>query len=212
MAKPSHYTWFLTSLMFAAMTMCGYHATMLLRMTSWTPWRKAGALFAYAAGLLSVGFAASVWIPVIKPIYTLSFTALAMGWCVLALAVLYVVCDVWRFRRGTALVLLFGQYALTAYFVSHFFAKPPNALAQVLLPSTAHLCSPNLAKFLTDVCVVLELVAVVALWRRFKTSPRHVTRTQHDRRSDAPRELAHELGDLQRPLNLHHASQALTNF
>ena len=146
MAKPSHYTWLLTSLMFAA---------------------------------------------------------LAMGWRVLALAVLYVVCDIWRFRRGTALVLLFGQYALTAYFVSHFFAKPPNALAQVLLPSTAHLCSPNLAKFLTDVCVVLELVAVVALWRRFKTSPRHVTRTQHDRRSDAPRELAHELGDLQRPLTTH---------
>ncbi len=99
--------------MFAAMTMCGYQAAMLLR-TAWTKRVKALALFGYAAGLFALGGIASIWIPVIKPIYTLSFTALAMGWCVLALAVLYVACDIFLFRRGTALVLLFGQGALAA--------------------------------------------------------------------------------------------------
>ena len=166
-AKPSHYTWFLTSLMFAAMTMCGYQAAMLLR-TAWTKRVKALALFGYAAGLFALGGIASIWIPVIKPIYTLSFTALAMGWCVLALAVLYVVCDIFLFRRGTALVLLFGQGALAAYFVSHFFRAPLRSVAETVLKGVIRLVDKDTAGFLVALAVAVELVAVVALWRAFK--------------------------------------------
>lgn len=165
-AQPSVYAWFLPSMMFAAMTMCGYHATMILR-SAMTAWKKAGALFSYAAALFAAGAGASVWIPLSKPIYTFSFTALAMGWCVLALAVLYVVCDIWKLRRGTSLVLLFGQNALTAYFVSSFFAKPLNALAETVLPSVTTRCEPKVAAFCVAVLSVVELVAILVVKRRF---------------------------------------------
>ena len=36
-----NYTWFLTTLMFGAMTLCGMLATDILR-TDWTPFRRAG--------------------------------------------------------------------------------------------------------------------------------------------------------------------------
>jgi predicted acyltransferase len=79
-------------------------------------------LFVYGAALEVVGWAVSPWIPVIKPIFTLSFTAQAMGWCVISLAVLYVLTDILMLRRGLGVIVLFGQYALTAYLVGVWFS------------------------------------------------------------------------------------------
>ena len=91
-----------------------------------------------------------------------------MGWCVLALAVLYVACDIFLFRRGTALVLLFGQGALAAYFVSHFFRAPLRSVAETVLKGAMRLVDKDTAGFLVALAVAVELVAVVALWRAFK--------------------------------------------
>ena len=115
-----HYTWFLTSLMFGAMTLCGYHATKILQTTALAPWRKVAVLCGFAAALLVLGFGTSPWIPVIKPIFTLSFTALAMGWSVLSLAALYVLTDILRFRRGFGVFILLGRHSLFAYMVGCF--------------------------------------------------------------------------------------------
>ena len=71
--KPSHYTWFATSLMFAVMTLAGYHAAEMLRGDGEKK-SKAVKLLAYGAGLEIAGWAVSPWIPVIKPIFTLSAT------------------------------------------------------------------------------------------------------------------------------------------
>ena len=169
--KPSHYTWYLTSLMFAAMTLCGAHATELLR-TSWPKRTKAFALFAYAAGLLALGFGVSPWIPVIKPIFTLSFTALAMGWSVLALAVLYVLNDVLMLRRGTGLVLLFGQVALCAYFVSHFFRPVLDAFARTVLQGVLPRLAETTRPFALEVLIVLGTVLVMVFWRRHRQMKR----------------------------------------
>ena len=53
-AKPSHYTWFTTTLMFAAMTLCGYHATEILR-GGGEKRQKAIRLFIYGGALEVVG-------------------------------------------------------------------------------------------------------------------------------------------------------------
>ena len=164
--RPSHYTWFLTSLMFAVMTFTGYFATLIL-IGDGSKWRKAGWLFAYGVVLLGLGYGSSPWIPIIKPIYTTSCTALAMGWCVISLAVLYVITDIWMFRRGTSLLLLFGQCALTAYFVSHFFLSA--------LKAAAHCMGCGIiARWQTGECFVvtalsvLELIGVLVIWRRIR--------------------------------------------
>ena len=167
LTKPSYYTWFLTSAMCGAMTFAGYHATQILR-SDRAKVRKAARLFAYGAGLLATGFVSEIWVPCIKPIFTLTFTAQAMGWCVIALGVLYVVNDIWMIRRGFSFVLLFGQLALTAYFVSHFF--------QPVLQAGAHLFGDGLNAYLPAsasgfVLKLLELVLMVIVmvyWRQLK--------------------------------------------
>ena len=164
LVHPYFYTWYLTSLMFAVMTLCGYHATRILQ-TDWTKRRKALSLFAYGAGLLVLGFAVSVWIPVIKPIFTLSFTAQAMGWSVLSLAVLYVITDILMLRRGWWLVLLFGQCALAAYFVSHFFRSVLDALGKTILQGVLPHLAETTRPFAVQVVVSVVLVIFLCAWR-----------------------------------------------
>ena len=167
-AKPSHYTWFATSLMFAAMTFAGYHATKIL-LSSGGKGRKAGLLAVYGAALLAVGFACEPWIPCIKPIFTLSFSAQAMGWCVLSLAALYVVTDIWRFRPCAPAVLFFGRLALPAYFISHFFSPVLKAAAHLLGDGLASLLPDSAAGFALAVIETAWLVAAMLLWRSART-------------------------------------------
>ena len=166
-AKPNFYTWFLTSMMFAVMAFAGYHATQILR-ASWSKGRRAAALFGYGAALLAVGFVSEIWIPCIKPIYTLSFTAQAMGWCALALAVLFVVNDIWMIRSGFGLVLLFGQFALTAYFVAGFCRPVLVAGAHLVGDGAIALLPASAAAFGLRVLTTLELIAFLCCWRRWK--------------------------------------------
>ena len=172
-ASPNHYTWFSTSLMFAAMTLAGYHATEILRGAG-EKWPTAARLFAYGGALEAVGWVASIWIPVIKPIYTLSFTAQAMGWCVIALALLYVLSDILMFRKGMWLVILFGQCSLTAYLVGGFFRPVLAKLAEILtqgLPHAFGLGKPAMS--LVVACVVaVELTLVLAIRRRLRQNCR----------------------------------------
>ena len=116
--KVGFYTWIVPSIMFTAMTLCGFHATEILR-SEFSPKRRAVLMFVYAGALLAAGCIAAVRIPVIKPIYTVSFTLQAMGWSVLALAVLYVVTDIFAFRSHLGIPVLFGRHCLFAYMALH---------------------------------------------------------------------------------------------
>ena len=117
---PTHYTWFLTSFMFGAMTLFGMQATEILR-SDRAPWTKAARLGGYGAGLLALGWALVPVVPAIKHIYTASFTLQAMGWCMLAYAALYVLTDIWKLRRGLGVLILFGQCALFVYVTGGVF-------------------------------------------------------------------------------------------
>ena len=80
------------------------------------PWRKAGWLGAFGATSLAVGWGLYfLGVEMVKHIFTVSFTLQAIGWSILLLALLYVITDIWKCRKGTGWLLLFGQFALTAY-------------------------------------------------------------------------------------------------
>ena len=51
-----------------------------------------------------------------------------MGVCVSLLAALYVLTDIWKFRRGWWIVTLFGQFALTAYIARNAFTPALKAV------------------------------------------------------------------------------------
>ena len=165
--NPSYYTWFFTSLMFVVMAFAGYHATRILQRVE-GGWRKAGALALYGAGFLAIGAVSLVWIPCIKPIYTLSFTSLAMGVCVLLLAGLYVVNDVLCYRRGWEPVLFFGRMALAAYFISHFFRPVLRAAAELFGNGFCRYLPDSARPFVIQVFITACLVVAMLSWRRIK--------------------------------------------
>ena len=169
LANPNHYTWFSTSLMFAAMTLAGFHATEILRGDG-EKRQKAMRLFAYGAALEAVGWAVSPWIPVIKPIFTLSFTAQAMGYCVLALAALYVLTDILMLRKGLGVVVLFGQCALTAYLAGGFFRPVLTKLADTLIQGFPHAfgLEPAAMGLVSSCVVACELTLLLYIRRRLK--------------------------------------------
>ena len=173
LVNPSYYTWYLTSAMFAVMTFAGYHSTMILR-SGRTLWRKAAVLGGYGAALLAVGFLAEIWVPCIKPIYTLSFTAQAMGWCVLALCALYVLTDIWRLRRGLGFAIFFGQLALAAYFTSHFFRPVLTAFAHLIGDGLLQYLPKTSEPFVVCVLKIVGMLAMMVAWRAFKTCRREM--------------------------------------
>ena len=162
------YTWVLPSMMFAVMTLCGFHATEILK-SALDKSRKAWSLVAYGGGLLAVGWLLAIWVPVIKPIYTVSFTLQAMGWCVLALAILYVITDIFQIRRGFGLLILYGQFALTAYLVSHVPFRPAlDALAKSLSQGFPLLFGKTPQPFLFQVTMAICLTFALLVRRAVK--------------------------------------------
>jgi predicted acyltransferase len=163
MADPG-YSWWATIPMFGAMTLCGMAATNILMDESAPQARRLARLSIAGASLLAFGWAASPWIPAVKHIYTVTFTAQAMGWCMLLLAALYFVADVLRMRRGTWMVLLFGQTSLMAY-MCHVFKPAFKAFGKMFAPGAAHLFGSAAEPIATWLAASSLLVAFLALWR-----------------------------------------------
>jgi len=165
----NQYTWYLTSLMFGAMTLCGMEATLLLSGAG-TKARKALTLAGVGAGLLAAGWALVPAVPCIKQIFTVSFTAQAMGWSCLALAALYVVTDILMLRRGWWLVTLFGQTALLAYMCIEVFDGTFKAFAGQVTQGVGRLFGasavPVASWMVASTLLVFVLVARRAMKRK----------------------------------------------
>ena len=158
------YTWWLTSMMFAAMTLCGAEATRILRGSGRETVRFV-RLLVLGAVLLTVGLLLSPWIPVIKPIYTLTFTAQAMGWCCLSLALLYGLTDILKARRGFGLFILFGQTALLAYMLVEVFPCVLSAFSAAVTEGVPRLFGKS-AHPLLRWAVETTLLVVILHFRR----------------------------------------------
>ena len=163
------YTWYLTSLMFGAMTLCGMHATQILR-SDCAPWRKAGLLGAYGAALWIGGLVLEwIGVPCIKHIFTVSFTAQAMVVSVLLLAALYVVSDIWRVRRGWWLVTLYGQVALASYVIGEMFRGIPSAASKAVFGGLAKRIGSPWEDFVLQVGTCVALTFFLWVWRARRT-------------------------------------------
>lgn len=131
MMKEAKYAWVLPSFMYAAMTILGMESAKLLTDKKLTQRLRAGILAAASLAILGAGFLLSLEIPVIKPIFTVSFTLLAIGWSMLALTILYIITDIFKFRFGLSIPILFGQFALLAYMSAHLFDGAYRSIAWI---------------------------------------------------------------------------------
>lgn len=117
-----YYCYLLPQLSAFALTQLGGECARILR-SARKDWVKVGLLTGIVALSFVLGRVAAIWVPVIKHIFSLSFSFYVIGWSVLALAVLFALTDIWKFRRGTDLVILFGQNALAAYLFFEIFCS-----------------------------------------------------------------------------------------
>ena len=160
------YTWYLTSLMFGAMTLCGMESTRILQSVR-SAWRKAGLLTVLGAGLWAAGLLLKFFgVPCIKQIFTVSFTAQAMGASVLLLVALYVVTDIWKFRRGWWIVMLYGQSALAAYVLGIILRPIPTAAAQKVFGGLAARIGGSWGPVVLQVGFAIALTFFLWLWKR----------------------------------------------
>ena len=168
-------TWFLPSMMFPVITLAGAYSTELLRCKDLGEWRRALYLAVFGACSLAVGWAlAFAGVKMVKHIFTVSFTLQAIGWSVLALAALFVVSDIWKVRKGTGLLLLFGQFALTAYVCESIFRKACFAVSDRVFIGFQQFVPKAYAPVVAAVGYALVVIAVVMVRRRVALAPRKV--------------------------------------
>lgn len=165
----SDYTWFATIPMFGVMTLMGMISTEILRTENVSGNVRTMRLGLLGAGVLALGWATYPFIPSIKHIFTLTFTAQAMGWCMLSLALLYYVTDVLKFRRGLGLFILFGQYALTAYMLADTpLAAITAKAAQTFGAGFAYLFGEGWSGFLISIVQGVLVTFALIVRRRLK--------------------------------------------
>ncbi len=115
---------------------------------------KAAGLALAGVALLAVGWVWGLAFPIIKVIWTSSYTLFSAGWCLLLLAAFYWVIDVKGYKRWTFFFVVIGLNPITIYFtqqfvsfggISRFFlsgvAKNAGALSPLVVPFGALMAS-----------------------------------------------------------------------
>lgn len=166
--KAKDFCYLLTTFTWAGMGILASLAGDVLKSES-SPWTKFRSLA--VAGLVScvLGWSLSVRIPSIRFIYTVSFVFQTMGLSTLLLAALYVVTDIWKVRRGTWVLMLFGQCSLAAWMTCNFFGDALLSVVDKLTVGVPTLLGGETYKpLVASVVRVVLLIWVVWTWRRLR--------------------------------------------
>ena len=147
--------------------MCGYECALILRGGK-KEWAKAGWLFGISFVLFAAAAIVEIKVPVIKHIYSISFSLYATAWSVLALAVVYVVTDIWKFRRGMGIVLLFGQNALAAYMLRQMFSQAFATGAKFFTVGVPRLFGEQAQHFANGAVAAVLLTLTLFGWAVYK--------------------------------------------
>jgi len=82
---------------------------------------KCLALYAYGAGLLMLGLIWSIWLPIIKLLWTSSFVLVAGGISCLMMATFYLIIDLLGYKKWVFPFSVIGMNALAVYMATNLF-------------------------------------------------------------------------------------------
>lgn len=116
------YTWILSSMGFAASVLLGVQSGHIL-MSSKKPFVKFFSLLGAGVLCLGLGWAWSIWFPIIKHIWTSSMVLWAAGLSYILLALFYLVVDICGFRKWAFVFVVIGMNAIVAYMGEPFLTK-----------------------------------------------------------------------------------------
>ena len=129
------YTWLWSSITFCCTVALGSLAGHVARNGDADRAETARKLFLAGTALLVAGLLMGLWQPVVKRIWTASFTLYSAGWCYLLLALFYWWIDVKGHTKGWEWLLYFGCNAITAYLIGEIVDF--RSIAGSLLHGTA---------------------------------------------------------------------------
>ena len=114
------WTWILPSMSFGALVMAGVFASYILR-AAIPELRKVVALSVTGVVLSSAGLVVSLGQPMIKRMYTSSYTLFSAGLCFLLMALFYLLIDHWKFTKWTRFFIIIGSNSIFAYVLSELY-------------------------------------------------------------------------------------------
>ena len=128
-------TWFLSYLGFASSVLLGVMTGDLL-LSARSKKVKCITLYAYGAGLASLGLLWSIWLPIIKLLWTSSFVLVAGGLSCLMMATFYLIIDVLGYKKWVFPFTVIGMNALAVYMATEIFdfRKIGNVFVGSLVP------------------------------------------------------------------------------
>ncbi len=118
---PAYYdtTWIWSALCFVVTVMSGVFTGILLKSKAFSPKRKWVYLTAAGVLLTALGWLGhAAGLPLIKRIWTATFTLVASGYCVLLMALFYGVVDCLGLKRWAGWLKLIGMNSILAYMLS----------------------------------------------------------------------------------------------
>ena len=106
--------------------------------------------------------------PIVKRIWTPSWTFFSGGWCFLALALFYLVLDLWNRRAWAFPLVVVGMNSIAAYLIAHLFVGfIREAIPCHLGPHLFQLAGQNYQPLLLGAGVLLvEWLLLLWMWRR----------------------------------------------
>ena len=112
-----HYTWILSSLTFAVTGLCGMFAGTITK-SEMTEKRKLAWLFGAGATMVAVSLVWSIWMPIIKIIWTSSMALFAAGVSFILLGISYYFVDYKGHRSNLTWLKVYGMNSIAAYMLT----------------------------------------------------------------------------------------------
>lgn len=147
----------------------GVFAGLLLTDKNRSPQQKVAWLAGAGVALVAAGHAWSIWLPIIKKLWTPSYVLVAGGWSCLMLAAFYYVIDVREWRRWCQPLLWIGMNSIAVYLASNLVSF--DQLSARLLGGNVSLALDAVVPGLGGLAVSLGGIALTvwlawALYRR----------------------------------------------
>ena len=163
--KGYHYTWVLSSLTFAVTGLCGMFAGRIARSKA-TGERKLRWFFGVGVAMVAVAMLWSVWMPIIKTIWTSSMALFAAGVSFILLGIAYYFVDYRGTKANLTWLKVYGMNSIAAYMLSQLINF--RGLADSLLYGLEQYIGQAWYQVLLQVCQVGTIFLILYVMYRKK--------------------------------------------
>jgi len=137
----------------SAITLMGTLAGIILRSNISTPYQKVMIFTIAGLSLLIIALFLNNWYPIIKSIWTSTFTLLTGGISFILLALFYLVIDIWKYQKWTFFFRVIGLNSIAIYM----------AVAIIHFQATSHFLFSGFASLFGDFKTIILALGLICI-------------------------------------------------